>query len=656
MKIEEVKRLQLLWQIIALTTLSALIFIAYSNTFDVPFYLDDMPRIVENYHIQIKEFNFRSLSGVLFGEGLHGRPVAQASILLNYKLGGLEPAGWHIFNLSVHICSSVLLFFIVYLTIDGLKLGVEQRKSLFISITAALIWALHPVQVQAVTYVVQRMTSMAAMFYLSAMLAYIVGTRTERQTYAVAAYITCFLLWLLAMGTKQNSVTLPFTLLMYEYLVGGREAGSKKRVYVLGLLSLFLATLFAAVLMPRLWPDIAGDFELHRFTMGERLLTESRVFFFYLSLIFFPHPSRLNLDHDFILSKSFLDPLTTLLSLVLFFVLLIAGVILFKKRSLWGFANLWFIGHLLIESTILPLEIAFEHRLYLPSAGLIAVFVSAFLLRYDSRRIWISVCFVALLLLAATYSRNELWRDPIAFHKDMISKSPEKVRPWANFSNVLREAGDYEGAIYMAKRAIAAKHYEEIRIKALAYLSLGRVLAPLKRFEEARGALNESLYLYDKSPKTWHTLGLLDLDEGHYEEAIGNLTHAAKEMPGNYRVWGGLAAAAYGAKQFDNAIAWAQKSLELNPNDVTAMVTLGNTYFALSRFGEAGRYYSEAIDRGRMSEDVLNNRAKCWIRMGEYIRAREEIGRLLRTYHDNELYKETLCELNRAMEMPCASQ
>lgn len=653
----EEKSVQLSQLFLSLAILVGLIFIAYSNTFDVPFYLDDLAWIVENSRIHLKELSLSGLfSSIILDDLIHSRPISQISLTLNYYYFNIEPAGWHAFNLAIHILSAIILFFLIHLTLTGQRFNIERRLSLVVALFTSLVWALHPIQTQTVTYVIQRMTSMSVMFYLAAFLAYVLGSRSNKKWQSILGYTLCLVLWLFSVGSKEISVTLPFALLLYEYFLGDGDNRSKRRIKSLGLISLAFL-LVGTVVLIQIWPRFASDFDgVRNFTLGERLLTEPRVFFYYISQITLPLSSKLNLEHDFIISTSLTQPVTTLISMIFFFILLGLSLFLLKKRTLYVFALFWFIGHLLIESTILPVEIAFDHRLYLPSVGLIAVAVPACLLNFNKRLTWLLMLFFCFFLLIITYNRNELWRDPVALNRDIVLKSPEKTRAWVNLSHALRESGDHNGAIAAAKKAIEAKHTTLVEFKAAAYLALGRVLAPQKKFQEARTALNKSLELYDRNPKAWLTLGLLDIDEGKFDQAIRNLAVAAGVIPENYRVWGGLAAAAFYANRYDDAVIWARRSLELNPDDAVSLATLGNVSFARSHFGEAERFYSEAIAKGRITEEVLNMRVKCWVEMGDYKRARKELEMLLQLYPDIKTFRETLCEVNKVMGLPCLMQ
>jgi len=245
-----------------------------------------------------------------------------------------------------------------------------------VSLFAALLFICHPIQTQSVTYIVQRMTSMAGMFYLLSFVLYIQGRLSPG--YPRFIYFGGMVLsYLLGVFSKENAAILPFFIALYEFYFfqkGELTPRNKKTVLGLVLSLLILGGIGFFIWGQRYIQVTIEGYQTRTFTMAERVLTQSRIVLYYLTLLIYPYPSRLNLDYDFPISRSILDPPTTLIS-----ILIIAGLIGYsiwtaKKRPLLSFFILWYFGNLLIESSIFPLEMVFEHRLYLPSIGPFALF------------------------------------------------------------------------------------------------------------------------------------------------------------------------------------------------------------------------------------------------------------------------------------------
>jgi hypothetical protein len=221
------------------------------------------------------------------------------------------------------------------------------------------------------------MNSMAAMFFIMAMLFYVKGRLTPEKVKKVLFFAISFIAGLLAVGTKQNTATLPLFILLYEWYFFQelRLKFSRQQLFwiaAIGCLFVFVLYLFlGSSPLNSLFPSYAG----RPFSMAERVLTQPRVVLHYISLIFYPEPGRLNLDYDFPLSYALFSPVDTFVAILLIIGLLGLAVFTAKKYRLHSFCILWFFGNLVIESSTIPLEIIFEHRTYLPSMLVILLLV-----------------------------------------------------------------------------------------------------------------------------------------------------------------------------------------------------------------------------------------------------------------------------------------
>jgi hypothetical protein len=364
----------LLRHLIALGLIAGVAFVAYANTFSVPFVFDDLSNIIHNPNVQIKVFTWDHIERLL-----HHSPRANRvqffsyfTLALNYYFGEWNVFGYHLVNLFIHVFSGIFLYWFLMLTFHLPSLKEKYRPiSYKVALFTSLVFISHPIQTQSVTYIVQRMTSMAGMFYLLTLVLYIKARLTEGKSrffYFGGAVLT----FLLGVFSKEVVVILPFFVALYEFFffqnldLGPR---GKKILLILIAALLLLGELGFALWGHRCINFIVEGYQRETFTMGERVLTQFRVVIYYLTLLVYPHPSRLNLDHDFSISKSILDPPTTLISIALIFGLMGYSFWVAKRRPLLSFCILWYFGNLVIESSILPIEMVYEHRLYLPSIG-----------------------------------------------------------------------------------------------------------------------------------------------------------------------------------------------------------------------------------------------------------------------------------------------
>jgi hypothetical protein len=385
----EQKRQPSFRHLIAIALIAGVALVAYSNTFHVPFHYDDRPNIVENPNVQIAVLTWDRLERLIKNTyAVSIRVFSYFTLALNYYFGGFDVLGYHLVNLFIHIASGVFLYWFLLLTFNLPSLKekygpISYRVALF----SSLIFISHPIQTQSVTYIVQRMASMAGMFFLLSLALYIKG-RLSAGRPRVFYFAGMVMTYLLGVFSKENVAILPLFIALYEfYFFQNFDLGPKGKKILLALLGVLLALGVVGFIIwgQRYMQEIKGGYEYRAslsspFTMWERVLTQSRVVLYYLTLLAYPHPSRLNLDYDFPVSKTILDPPTTLIS-----ILIIAGLIGYsiwtaKKRPVLSFCILWYFGNLVIESSIFPLEMVYEHRLYLPAVGPFILF-SLFVVR-----------------------------------------------------------------------------------------------------------------------------------------------------------------------------------------------------------------------------------------------------------------------------------
>lgn len=364
--------------VIALSVLALVMTGIYWPGLHGGFFFDDQPNILANESLQLETLSLDSLRAVVIGGGAgpFGRPIAQLSFAVNYYLGGFYPLAFKLTNLAIHAVNGVLVFFLAMRLFAYLKPSNRQVASGLL----AAVWLLHPIQMLAVLHVVQRMSLLSALFVLAALLCHI---RARQTAYMSAkAWTTLVLGWLLfwplSFLSKETGLLFPLFALAWELIMRRTANGHLDRfarvfAWLVGVASLLCA---AYLLSPQgNWLWIGYSFR--SFSVGERLLTEGRVLWFYLGLILFPRLEAFGLFHDdMVLSTGMLAPWSTLPALIGVCALGWLVWVMRLRLPLVSFGIAWFlIGHAL-ESTFLPLEIAHEHRNYLPLFGTLLALVS----------------------------------------------------------------------------------------------------------------------------------------------------------------------------------------------------------------------------------------------------------------------------------------
>ncbi len=287
----------------------------------------------------------------------------------------------------------------------------------------------HPLQTQSVAYLVQRMNSLAAMFYVLSMLFYVKFRMSQASRAKWLQFAGCVFTAILAFGTKEITATLPIFIILYEWYFFQKLSTqwAKRNFLVLG--GVFLLFIIIALVYLDYDPvaKILRGYGTRDFTPLQRVLTQSRVVIFYISLLLWPNPSRLNLDHDFALSYSLLNPATTLISITTIIALIVFAFLIARKEPLLSFSIIWFFGNLMIESSIIGLELVFEHRNYLPTMFAILAIVSlAFRYLKHALPVATALSLVGVLFCVWTFERNKVWADEITLYRDSAVKSPRQ--------------------------------------------------------------------------------------------------------------------------------------------------------------------------------------------------------------------------------------
>jgi tetratricopeptide (TPR) repeat protein len=585
--------------------LAVLVFLIYSNTLGTPFVFDDVVNIQNNTHIRLTRLTLGGIAEAGFESGSKHRPVPYITFALNYYFHEYDLGGYHVVNMLIHIITGILLYFFVRATLNLPTLRSNYETYRWLPFLTTLIWIVHPLHTQSVTYMVQRMSSMAAMFYVLSLLLYVKARITEEKSKKWALFLACILSGLLALGSKENAATLPFFIVLYEWYFFqdlGKDWLRRNLKYFLGMAVLIglMAFMFLGINPVEVIMN-QRDFVNSEFTFTERVLTQFRVVIHYVTLIIFPHPSRLNLDYDFSLSHSLTDPITTLFCLVAIAGLIGLAIYLAKKERLLSFCILWFLGNLVIESSVIPLGIIFEHRTYLPSM-LVSLLAVSLGYRYIKPQ-WAKVaalCVVIVVIMVYsvwTYERNSLWSDEITLWRDCVAKSPKKPRTRLNLAFALDRKGRLEEAFN--------HYYEALRIKPdfwEAHYDLARALVRQERLEEGISHYYEALRINPEFADAHYNLGGALMGQERLVEATKHYRKALEIKPDHAEAHTNLGIALERQGRPKEAIDHYSEALRIKPDLPEAHYNLGNVLMRQGNTEKAIRHYYKAL---RINPDYL---------------------------------------------------
>ncbi len=433
------------WVVLVLLVL--IIFFSYLPGRGGPFLGDDYPNIIDNNGVSIERLAAEDLGSAWSANtsGPFKRPIASVSFALNYYFAGqkFDPVPFKLTNIAIHAVNSFLVFLLSCRLLDATAPSSPVRKLAFIS---ALIWALHPLQLTSVLYVVQRMNSMATLFMLAGLLVFLKGRlQVEKPSGIFLMVLGCALGTGLGCLSKENALLLPLLIFVTEVtLLPSIPAASRFKVGIFYCTTAILPMLLA-VLYLLTHPDyLLGGYLSRNFTLTERLMTQARVLFYYLGLLFYPDNTELSLAHDdFLISKGLFRPIATLPAILGVF-----GLIGFAIYHCWrgnyrflSFAILWFfVGHGL-ESTVFPLELIYEHRNYLPSIGVVIsmVVLSHHFLAGRVGKGLLNLLYAGIIgsLALATYTRAAIWSNLDSFSYFEVRNHPGSVRANSAYANNL---------------------------------------------------------------------------------------------------------------------------------------------------------------------------------------------------------------------------
>jgi Tfp pilus assembly protein PilF len=591
-------------------------FIIYLPALSGPFVFDDI-NILENDAIT-KALNIRTL---YFSAPARFLPFTTFAIQYLYIKD--SPFGYHLFNIIFHVLNSIIVFIFVRSLISTTRNNFQKRVSRirFIPLITSVLFLAHPIQTQAVSYISQRYTVVVSFFYLTCLFFYVLFRKeTEHYRKTNRKYVYYFFSLFFstcAFFSKENSYTLPFVILILDFVFFNQTAGNfmKKCLFSVPFFILvisvnfFRSPLITSTGVHLTIPSAAQGYSISR---SKYLLTQINVVPKYIRLLIVPIGQ--NLDYDYSLSNSFFE-FPTLIS---FSFLLALVVIALKKRktnSLFMFGIFFFFITLSIESSIFPIaDVIFEHRIYLPFVGFFLA-VSSIIFYFPQKISKVSMsnlyypAFTGLIIVLSflTYNRNILWGNDILLWKDTVAKSPNKARPHFNLGLSYEKHIDYKNAVEEFKKTILIdpQHYDAYNHLTVSYESMGQL-------DNAEKYGLMSIYKLPLSPILHENLAIIYLKKGDLNQALVEFHRALSLDPGLYKTYLGIGIVYSLKGDYENAVKNFQKALEINGLYIQAHLNLAATYEKMNRLDLAKGEYEKILikDPGNIMVSDRFNRLK----------------------------------------------
>jgi len=458
-------------RLLALTSLVTIL--VYHFGLNGGFIHDDYVNIVNNEAIHLSALRTSSFAQIFTdirtGDyRILSRPLAQITFALNYYFSGLNPHVFKATNLAIHLLTGWVIFYVLILLLQAFQLvarrvsAPESGRSIYwVAAFAASLWLIHPLNISTVLYPVQRMAQLSALFTLLGYGAYLQSRLTGLQNASTGRHIPLviglFIFWPLGILSKENAAILPVLCLITEVTLlrfTGITDLLRWLYRLFGLAS--VAILIYVLFNPGL---ILGSYAHREFSLDQRLMTESRVLWGYMHSIVLPNIRQMGIYLDDIpLSRGLMQPVSTAAGIVALATVLLSAVLLRNRVPMWGFSVLWFLAGHAIESSFIGLEIAYEHRNYLPSVGIylgIAWGAAELYRRYSKQQrvIVMATCSLFILLAGLSGMRSSQWSSESALLLNEVRHHPESYRANSAVAKKFMLAGYYDDALHYALQA-----------------------------------------------------------------------------------------------------------------------------------------------------------------------------------------------------------
>lgn len=597
--------------LLSITLIAIAVALLYGHTLHVPFYLDDQWAIVDKYLLRDLP---ATLSRVFSQRGLNNLTFA-----LNYRFTGLSLPALHLTNIVLHAGCALLVWRLLLRLIGNTRLA----------LLGALLFVAHPLQTQAVTYLVQRSAVLGTLFFLLAFLFHL--RAREALTAGASRRDLSFLLpWCgalvagaCAVLAKENTATLVVVLFAYDRLFPLPVLCSFRQQCSYYLPFAVIPLLLGGVMLVGVESTSPGFplASLEGSTPLTYLLTEFSVLWVYLRLLVLPYGQAL--EHDFPVVTQIMT-LQNVISLSGFLILSYLLWRVRRVRPLLAFGGAWFFLALLVESSIIPLDPLFEHRLYLPMFGFVLVVLDGGTALLGSRRAGIAIGIALLVCFPLTWQRNALWNKPISLYEDNLRQVPGSERASETLAVFYARAGRYDDELQQLKKILQTHPRNYI-----VYINMAKAFAEEQRLTEAFALLEVGIRQLPTNYKLYETAAELAQFNGDSQRALSYLQRGLKVEGIDRAILLNDLGVFYAASD-ENFLAEQafRGSLKENPAYPATWLSLGKEYYAQRRWTEALDVFRQALRLDPGNPEILEGLGHSALALGDVVTARWAAGKL----------------------------
>ena len=608
----------------------------YSNSLHGQFQFDDMGYVARNDSIR----DITNIKAIWNALEHPSRFVGFLTFAANFHFAQGDVFLYHVTNVIIHLMVVTSLWWFVWL-IFGTP-AVRQRRgisqSLYdnrvgIAFFVALIFLVHPMATQAVSYIAQRLASLATLFYLMTMNCYLKGRMSSILLRRCIWFLGMVIFSILGMFTKQITFTMPFMILILElYFLHnkGNSVVKIKNIFKPLYLIPFMGFVFIIPWIMKFnvmsifsWNVKSGSHFGDMITAPKYFFTQMRVVSHYIRLLFIPIGQ--NLDYDWTISHSFFE-IKVLAGFIFLVTLFILGLRMVRRYRLISFGIIWFFVTASIESSIIPIRhVIFEHRVYLPMVGFSIAFVTFLFYWIKNRKCFIIVLSALVMIFSfLTYQRNKVWSNHFTMWSDVIKKSPGKARPYNNLAIGYLEEQRNDDAFVLLNKSLERDpgFAEALNNRGVVFKRRGQYSRAIEDFDKAIEMKGDYIDAYYNRGNAYHY-------GGRYKEALRDFGRVLDININFVEAYNELGIVYKKMRQYDKSIEMYNIAMRIAPGYADAIYNRGNVYYLKRNLKQAYEDFSRAISYKKNFFEAHMQRGVVLRHLGKFEEALKDLNRSL---------------------------
>ncbi|HLF18227.1 MAG TPA: tetratricopeptide repeat protein [Candidatus Omnitrophota bacterium] len=589
--------------LLAVLSIVGLVFLSYSNTFQSPMLWDDINLVKNNPDVKSWNTVAKALRenlgyGVVQQKSSSYRPLQSLTYIIDHTIWKENAFGFHLTNTILHALVALGVFWLIQ----------TLFKDFFLSATTALVYAVHPIHTEAVTYISGRADPLSTVFLLSAYACYV--QYAQRPRWWLLPFMS--LSFIAALGSRENTIILPVLALLYHYVF-------RKPIRWTSFATLIGLGLLYIILRATETIGAIGESQTLGTSIMQRLPGTFVAMTNYMRIMFLPLDLHMEYGRPVF---QWADP-KALIGIVVVAAIVTAAIKMRGKNALISFGLLWYLVNIIPVSNIVPVNAYMaEHWLYIPSIGIIVIVAYGAKKLFDvpplRNAVLIFVIGIVALFSYLTFQQNKTWQNPIAFYEGLLKYAPNSARLYSDLSTAYFSEQRYDAAISVLKKAIQLKPDY-----AFAHNNLGAIYNAKDEFDKAIPHLKKAIEFNMDYDVANFNLGNAYKETNQIDLAIEHYERTLKINPRYFDAYDALGIIYSNQGNLDKAVENYKKAIDLNPDGPRAYNNLASAYLRFGKQNEAMAYYEKALKLSPSHPGILHNLGNIYDQLGQKEKARQ---------------------------------